>query len=63
MVNAEGGNLAEVARKLYGEIPMGEDKNPSYNKKLMAYYKQVQRAYRKALQMIDQVSEDAKFKQ
>jgi len=63
MVNAEGGKLIEVARKRYGEIARGESKHPSHNAKLMACYKQVQRAYRKALQMIDQVKKDTKFKQ
>lgn len=63
MVNAEGSNRAKVARKLYGKTPKGQNKNLSYNEYLMAYYKQVQRAYIKALQMIDQVKKDTKFKQ
>lgn len=55
MYHTQGLNFSEISRSL-----SGIKGNPSTNARLMAYYKQVKRAYNKAIEMIKQIEKDIK---
>ena len=54
-----GMNFQQIAKRLSGINKTGKDGNPSYNKRLMSWYKTVERAYKKADRIIKQVRKES----
>ena len=54
-----GMNFQQITKQLSGINKTGKDGTPSYNKKLMAWYKAIERAYKKADRIIKQVRKES----
>lgn len=59
MHHIDGMNFQQIAKQLSGINKTGKDGNPSYNNRLLAWYKTVERAYEKANRIIEQVRKEA----